>query len=255
MSDEVESEPTTEEIGTADGPIRAPERVLVVVAHPDDIDFGCAGTIATLTDAGSHVAYCLVTSGDAGDDDLRVTQEELAALREGEQTAAGQVVGVTEIHWLKHPDGMVVADPALRRDISRVIRQVKPNVVITQTAERNWDRIYGSHPDHLATGEATISAVYPDARNPRAHPELLEEGLQPHAVPEVWVTGLEPNRFIDITDVFERKCDALRAHKSQTEKMGDRLPELLKEWGEQTAQRAGLDRNRMAEAFRVVNTA
>lgn len=253
MSDEVE--PTTAEIGTADGPLRAPGRVLVVVAHPDDIDFGSAGTIATLTDAGAYVAYCLVTSGDAGDDDMRVTQAELAALREGEQTAAGAAVGVTEIHWLRHPDGQVAADFTLRRDISRIIRMVKPDVVMTQTAERNWDRIYSSHPDHLATGEAAISAVYPDARNPRAYPELLEEGLAPHAVPEVWVTGLEPNRYIDITDVFERKCDALRAHKSQTEKMGDRLPELLKEWGAQSAERAGLDRGRLAEGFRVVNTA
>ena len=96
-------------IQTSEGPLDAPERLLVVVAHPDDIDFGTAGTMAALTAAGTHVAYCLVTSGDAGDDDLTHTSEELAALREGEQTAAGAECGVTELHWLHHPDGMVVA--------------------------------------------------------------------------------------------------------------------------------------------------
>jgi LmbE family N-acetylglucosaminyl deacetylase len=253
MSDEVE--PTTGEILTSNGLLRAPERVLVVVAHPDDIDFGSAGTIATLVKAGSYVAYCLVTSGDAGDDDMTVPQAELAAMRETEQTAAAAVVGVTELHWLHHPDGRVVADLNLRRDISRVIREVKPDVVIAQSSERNWDRIYASHPDHLATGEATMAAVYPDARNPRAHTELLDEGFAPHAVGQVWVTGLEPTVYVDITDVFEAKCDALRAHVSQTAKMGDRLPTLLSEWGEQMAVRGGLDKGRLAEGFRVVNTA
>jgi len=249
-----EADSTTDNIQTSDGLIDAPKRVLVVVAHPDDIDFGVAGTVATMTDAGAYVAYCLVTSGDAGDDDMTVSQAELAALRESEQTAAAAHVGVTELHWLHHPDGQVVADLNLRRDLSRVIRIVKPDLVIAQSAERHWDRIYRSHPDHLATGEATISAVYPDSRNPRAFPELLDEGHAPHTVNEVWVTGLEPNRFIDISDVFDRKCDALRAHVSQTAKMGDRLPTLLREWGEQTAVKAGFDTGRVAEEFRVVNT-
>lgn len=243
------------QIVTASGEFEAPEKVLVVVAHPDDIDFGTAGTIATLTAAGSEVVYCLVTSGEAGDDDMTVPAEELAELRQREQTEAAALVGVFDLHWLGHPDGAVVADLNLRRDISRIIRMVKPDVVITQTAVRNWNRIYSSHPDHLATGEATISAVYPDARNPRAFPELLDEGLEAHTVPEVWVTGLEPDRFIDITDVFDRKVEALRAHKSQTEKMGDRLPELLKEWAEATAEQGHLDHGRLAEAFKVVNTA
>ncbi|MEZ5281446.1 MAG: PIG-L deacetylase family protein [Acidimicrobiales bacterium] len=240
---------------TAPGELEAPEKVLVVVAHPDDIDFGTAGTIAALTAAGSDVVYCLVTSGEAGDDDMTVPADELAELRQREQTEAAALVGVFELHWLGHPDGAVVADLNLRRDISRIIRMVKPDVVITQTAVRNWNRIYGSHPDHLATGEATISAVYPDSRNPRAFPELLEEGLQPHTVPEVWVTGLDADRFVDITDVFDRKVEALRAHKSQTLKMGDRLPVLLREWGEATAEQGLLDHGRLAEAFKVVNTA
>ncbi len=232
----------------------APERVLVVVAHPDDIDFGTAGTVAALTDAGSHVAYCLATSGDAGDDDMTVPAEELAALREGEQTDAASKVGVHDLHWLHHPDGQVEARLPLRRDISRVIRIERPNVVITQSPERNWDRIYGSHPDHLATAEATMAAVYPDSRNPRAHQELLDEGHKPHTVDKVWVMGLTPNLTVDITDVFDRKIEALRAHVSQTGWMGERLPEMLTEWARERGGKGGLTDGRLGESFRVVNT-
>lgn len=243
----------TLQIPTSGGPFDAPERVLVVVAHPDDIDFGSAGTIATLTNAGSYVAYCLATSGEAGEDDMTVSSEELAAMREAEQTAAAAQVGVSEIHWLHHPDGRVVADLDLRRDISRVIRIVKPDVVISQNPEPNWDRIYGSHPDHLATASATMAAVYPDSRNPRAHPELLEEGHEPHAVSEVWMGSKEPTRYIDITPVFEKKVEALRAHVSQTARMGDRLPELLREWSSATAASAGMPEGSLAEGFRVID--
>ncbi len=239
---------------TAGGLIDAPERVLVVVAHPDDIDFGTAGTAAALTGAGSHVAYCLVTSGDAGDDDLTVGQAELADMREGEQTEAAAKVGVSDLHWLRHPDGRVESNLDLRRDISRIIRVERPTVVITQSPERNWDRIYGSHPDHLATAEATIAAVYPDSRNPRAHPELLEEGHQPHTVDKVWVMGLEPNLTVDITEVFDRKVAALQAHASQTGWMGARLPEMLREWAVDRGAKGGLSDGRLGESFRVVNT-
>ncbi len=239
---------------TANGPLDAPERVLVVVAHPDDIDFGSAGTVAALSDAGATVAYCLVTSGDAGDDDLTVSQAELAALREGEQTAAAAEVGVDTLHWLHHPDGRVVNTLDLRRDISRIIRIERPTVVITQSPERNWDRIYGSHPDHLATAEATIAAVYPDSRNPRAHPELLDEGHEPHTVDKIWVTGLKPNLTIDITEVFDRKIAALKAHQSQTGWMGERLPSMLTDWARERGERGGLTDGRLGESFRIVNT-
>ncbi len=239
---------------TADGYVDAPERVLVVVAHPDDIDFGTAGTVASLTDAGSHVAYCLVTSGEAGDDDMSVSSAELADMREAEQTAAAAEVGVENVHWLHHPDGRVVADLDLRRDISRIIRVERPNVVISQSPERNWDRFYGSHPDHLAAAEATVAAVYPDSRNPRAHSELLDEGHKPHTVDRIWVLGSESNLTVDITDVFDRKVAALRAHVSQTEWMGDRLPKLLTEWAADRGERGGLPGGRLGESFRIVNT-
>ena len=225
-----------------------------IAAHPDDIDFGTAGTMAALTAAGTHVAYCLVTSGDAGDDDLTRSSEELARQREAEQTEAGVMVGVEEIHWLHHPDGMVVPDLTLRRDIARIIRMVKPNVVVSQATEPNWDRIYGAHPDHLATAQATMAAVYPDSRNPRAFPELLDEGHQPHKVTEVWMTGQNPNRFVDITDTFDQKVAALRAHASQTARIDD-LEKLLREWSGGTAATAGMDDGRLAEGFRVISTA
>ncbi len=257
---------------TPDGPIDIPERVLVVVAHPDDIDFGVAGTVAELTKAGSHVAYCLVTSGEAGEDDMTVSSEELAALRESEQTAAANEVGVTSLHWLRHADGMVEANLALRRDISRVIRIEKPDVVITQSPERNYDSVYGSHPDHIETAEATLRAVYPDARNPRAFTaELLDEGFEPHAVANVWIAHVDQTLFVDITASFEAKLRALRSHQSQVAKRDEEfdLEKVMRQWGERISAAAAkknvehfdgngetLDpANTLAEGFRVLNTA
>ena len=131
------------------------KRALVVVAHPDDVDFGTAGTVAYLTNRGVDVAYCLVTSGDAGGDDSTESREERIAIREEEQTAAAKEVGVTDITFLHWPDGRVETTMALRREIARVIRSHRPHLVITQSPERNYDRIFSSHPDHMATGEAT----------------------------------------------------------------------------------------------------
>lgn len=246
-------------IPTNDGPREAPARVLVVVAHPDDIDFGTAGTVAQLTAAGSHVAYCLVTSGEAGEDDMTVSSSELAAMREGEQCAAAAVVGVTDVHWLRHPDGMVEANLELRRDIATVIRIEKPDVVITQSPFRNLDSTYGSHPDHLETAEATFRAVYPDARNPRAFTsELLGHGYEPHTVPEMWVGQQgDADLFIDVTDVFDKKLEALRCHASQVAKRDEEfdLRKLMSEWGERLAANGEMPEGTLAEAFRIVNTA
>ena len=162
---------------SADDGIR---RVLVVTAHPDDVDFGAAGTVAAFTSAGLAVTYCIVTNGDAGGFDRAVSRADMAALRQDEQRAAAAAVGVDDVRFLGHPDGMVQPTLELRRDVSRVIRQVRPERVVTQSPERNWSSIFASHPDHLAAGEAAVCAVYPDSQNPFAHPELLEvEGLEP----------------------------------------------------------------------------
>lgn len=163
------------------------ERALVITAHPDDVDFGAAGTVATWTDAGVDVAYCIVTDGDAGGHDRTVARTAMAETRRVEQTTAAKHVGVTTLHFLGYPDGRLESMLDLRRDLSRVIRQVQPDLVVCPSPERKYQRIYASHPDHLAAGEASLCAVYPDARNPFAHTELLDEGLEPWSVPEVWM--------------------------------------------------------------------
>lgn len=229
-------------------------RVLVVTAHPDDVDFGSAGTVAAFTAAGVSVTYCIVTNGDAGGSDRSMPRAEMAALRQDEQRAAAAVVGVHDVRFLGHPDGMVQATLELRRDISRVIRQVHPERVITQSPERNWDFIYASHPDHLAAGEAAVCAVYPDARNPFAHPQLLQtEGLEPWTVPELWIMGpggQGAGIAVDTTSTLERKVSALMCHKSQ---MADPegVAELIRGAGSTLGEQAGLPVGSTAEMFRV----
>lgn len=230
--------------------------VLVITAHPDDVDFGAAGTVATMTKAGVEVVYCLVTDGDAGGSDRDTTQEQRAAIRRREQTAAAACVGVERLIFLGHLDGQVEANLSLRKDLSRVIRQVRPDRVICQSPEINLERIYASHPDHLAAGAAALRAVYPDARNPFAFPELLDsEGLEPHSVPEVWVMAMQaPDVVVDTTKVIELKLAALSSHVSQVGD-GSHLRDLLTTWGQTVAAQAGLGSKRLAEAFKVVNTA
>jgi LmbE family N-acetylglucosaminyl deacetylase len=229
------------------------KRALVVVAHPDDIDFGSGGTVATLTGHGVDVAYCLVTSGDAGGDGSTFTKEERATIREGEQRAAAAEVGVSTLTFLHWPDGQVEPTLLLRREIARVIRTHRPDLVITQSTERNWERIGVSHPDHLATGEATMRAIYPDARNPHAFPELAREGFEPHVVSTVWISGTNPTMVVDITKVFDRKYAALKRHQSQVGGR-DGLKKMLRSWARVNAKRAGLRKGRLGECFKVVNT-
>ncbi|HXP54815.1 MAG TPA: PIG-L family deacetylase, partial [Streptosporangiaceae bacterium] len=161
-------------------------RVLAIAAHPDDLDFGAAGTIAAWTSAGIEVVYCIVTDGDAGGFDESFPREEMAPLRRAEQTAAAKAVGVHDLRFLGYPDGRVEATLGLRKDLARVIRQVRPDRVVCPSAERNYARIGTSHPDHRAVGSAALDAVYPDARNPFTFPELVaDEGLAAWIVPEV----------------------------------------------------------------------
>lgn len=231
-----------------------PERVLVVVAHPDDIDFGIAGTAAVLTAAGCQVTYALCTSGEAGIPE-EMDRAELAALREREQRAAAAQVGVTDVRFLGQPDGHLEANLHLRKVISRVIRQVRPNVVITQNPERRYERIFGSHPDHLACGEATVSAIYPDARNPHAHVELMAEGHEPWAVDWLWITqGRDPNLAVDITAVMDAKVAALSSHSSQVAWIED-IGKLLCDWASMSAQQHELaDQAAYIELFTRVKT-
>jgi LmbE family N-acetylglucosaminyl deacetylase len=226
-------------------------RVLIVTAHPDDVDFGSAATVAAFTKAGLEVTYCIATNGDAGGSDRSVSRPDMAALRQREQRAAAAEVGVTDVRFLGHPDGRLQPTIALRRDISRVIRQVKPERVLTQSPERRWDFIFASHPDHLAAGEAAVCAVYPDARNPFAHPELLnEEGLEPWTVNELWIVGVSgANVAVETTSTIERKVAALLCHESQIDDTAG-VMERVTANGLASGVEAGLPEGSTAELFR-----
>jgi LmbE family N-acetylglucosaminyl deacetylase len=230
------------------------ERALCVLAHPDDVDFGSAGTVATWTAAGTEVTYCIVTDGDAGGFD-ETPREEMPLLRREEQRAAAKAVGVSDVRFLGHPDGRLELTLDLRRDIARVIRQVRPQRVLTSSPERWYERVGASHPDHMTVGESTLRAVYPDARNPFAFPELLaDEGLEAWTVAEVWL-GASPraDHAVDVTDVVEQKFAALRSHVTQVSHVDD-IEGFVTGWMAQTARRFDLPPGRLAEAFHVVYT-
>lgn len=237
-----------------------PQRVLCVTAHPDDIDFGAAGTVATWTASGIDVAYCIVTDGDAGGFDPAVPRDRIGGIRQAEQRAAAAAVGVLDVHFLGYRDGALEVTLDLRRDISRVIRQVRPDRVLSQSPHRSWRSVYRSHPDHRAAGDATLDAVYPDARNPFAHTTLLaDEGLEAWTVPEVWVMADDGDehtelRAVDITDTFDRKIAALHAHASQHPDP-DQLEERMRGWAAHIAEKHGLPEGRLAEEFTIVPTA
>jgi LmbE family N-acetylglucosaminyl deacetylase len=232
------------------------QRALVISTHPDDVDFGAAGTVATWTDGGIEVAYCIVTDGDAGGFDPSVPRAEIPRIRRAEQTAAAKAVGVNDLTFLGYPDGRLVASLELRQDLAREIRRVRPQRVLCPSPERNWQRIFASHPDHLAAGEASLAAVYPDARNPFAHPELLTDGYEPWTVLEVWMMAAPlRNRFVDVTDVLPRKLDALRSHMSQHTDVEGKLEERMRGWGAMVAQEAGFDDGCLAEGFFAIDSA
>jgi LmbE family N-acetylglucosaminyl deacetylase len=203
------------------------QRILVVLAHPDDPEFFCGATTCRWTAAGHEVIYWLVTCGDKGTPDRSITSQQLCGIRHVEQQNAAAVLGVSEVHFLDYPDGYLVPDLTLRREITRLIRITRPDVLVTcdpQTLYFLGNRL--NHPDHRATGQAVLDAVFPAARDYLYFPELMEEeGLEPHIVREVWVCGtLQPDVRLDVTRQWETKILALYEHKSQ---IGD--PQALSE--------------------------
>jgi LmbE family N-acetylglucosaminyl deacetylase len=217
---------------------------LVVAAHPDDPDFGVAGTAARLAKDGHTVHYLMVTSGDAGSDDPSLSPDELIRAREAEQLTAGQILGLRGVHFLRYPDGEVQPTLELRKDIVRVMRRLKADVVLCQDPRAlvDDDSTYLNHPDHRAAGQAALDAAFPAAGNPSAFRDLMAEGLPAHKVKEVWLyfTSAEyVNHWIDITETIEQKIQALEAHVSQIgdwAKTGGLRREMLK-WAEDAASR------------------
>jgi len=203
---------------------------LVIAPHPDDVDFGIAGTVARWTREGKRVVYVICTSGDKGTNDPNMKPETLVKLREKEQTAAARVVGVKEVVFLHYPDQGIEDSAELRKEIVKQIRIFRPEAVASTDPYRK----YIWHRDHRLTGQVVLDAVYPYARDRLAYPDLYEQGYLPHKVKEVWFWGTsEPNLTIDITDVFELKLKALRCHKSQFDfaQMEKRMRERYSEIG------------------------
>jgi LmbE family N-acetylglucosaminyl deacetylase len=223
---------------------------MIIMAHPDDIEFSCAGTVARWVKEGCEVAYVLCTSGDVGIAEAGTTKTKAAEIREAEQLAAAAVLGVTEVIFLREPDGMLENTITLRKKLVREIRRFKPEVVICGDPTVVWaGENYINHPDHRAAAGAAVDAVFPAAGQPNLFEELAEEGLSAHKVRKVYVQAWQQQAdlFINISDMIELKIESLRKHVSQ---MGDWDPEpMVKEWAEQTAKGKEMA---YAESYRVV---
>jgi LmbE family N-acetylglucosaminyl deacetylase len=195
----------------------APGSALVIAAHPDDIEFGCAGTVARWVRDGTRVTYALLTNGASGSSDPEMTRERLAELREAEQRASAKVVGVDRVEFLGYEDGFLEPTLEVREQVVRLIRRVRPEVVVTTDPTTRYiaDR-YINHPDHRAAGEATLAAVIPGSDTRLAYPELLEEGLEPVELTAVWLMmSIEANLVVDISEHIQTKVDSLLCHATQ----------------------------------------
>jgi LmbE family N-acetylglucosaminyl deacetylase len=236
-------------------PLPDVQRVLAVFAHPDDVDFGAGATIASWVAAGLEVAYVIITRGDAGGFD-NTPRDEMPLLREREQRDAAAALGVKQVTFLDgYHDGVLTPSIELRHDITREIRRYRPDRVLTSSPLRRWERMAGpSHPDHLAAGEATTCAIYPDSRNPFTFTDLVDAGFEPWVVREVWYqAGPAPDHAVDVTDHVDAKLAALAAHVTQTSHTDVRpwVMERLRA----SAESAGLPEGRLAESFHVFRTA
>jgi LmbE family N-acetylglucosaminyl deacetylase len=239
-------------------PDRDVERVLAIIAHPDDAEFWVGGTVARWTDEGIEVTYCVLTDGSGGGFDPDVPRSEVPHIRREEQRHAAKLLGVSEIKFFGLGEQSLLDDRRqLHENLVRVIRQVRPQRVVTWSPEWNWKRFRSSHPDHLATGAAALTAIYPDAGNSFALTWLREdEGLEPWTVREVWLINSperEVNHYVDITETFDRKVAAVRVHASQI-KHPESLSVRLRERIAENTAAAALSGGRLAEAFQVVAT-
>lgn len=225
------------------------KRGMVVVAHPDDAEFGCGGTVAKWAAEGLEIVYVVATDGSKGSADPQMSSEQLIRIRQQEQRDAAEVLGVKDVVFLHYPDGYLEHTLDLRKDITRAIRQFKPDRLITMTPYRSFAiNAYINHPDHLAVGDATLAAVYPTARDRLTFPDLAADGLEPHKVCEVYITGAEtPDCWIDIADTIEQKIAALRKHPSQISDM-EAMAENVRKRAADVARDHGMQ---YAECFKV----
>ena len=220
-----------------------PQKILVLLAHPDDPEFFCGATLAKWADAGHKIIYWLMTCGDKGTSDRDLQSEELCSMRQEEQKRAAAVLGVQEVNFLSYPDGYLVADLSLRREMTRIIRNTRPDIIVTCDPTNLYSG--GSrlnHPDHRAAGQVVLDAVFPAARDHLNFVELWrDEGLEPHITREVWVSiSQEPNVTLDVTPFWEKKIEALKEHKSQIrdpEGLEKRMRERLAEGSSEEAPR------------------
>lgn len=224
------------------------KKILCIAAHPDDLEFTVAGSIARWTREGREVTVCLVTTGGAGTNEHTPDFENLIPVRERESRAAAKILGAREVLFLGYHDGTLEPTIALRRDLKRVIRRVRPDVVVCGDPTVRWyGTEYLNHPDHRAAASAALDAVFPSAETRAIFPELLGEGLQPYRVRELWISGsLSPNAWVDIAKTLDTKIAALKAHACQVGK-GEWVEPLLRGWAAEAGKRAGLA---AAEAFR-----
>ena len=226
-----------------------PLRIVGFFAHPDDAEFTCGGSAAVWSDQGAEITYVVVTNGAAGSNDPDCDLAELVKIREAEQRAACAATGVREVIFLGYPDGVLQPTLELRRDITRLIRRLKPDRVICgDPSVLIYGDSYINHPDHHAVDISTVHAVYPCAGSRPIFPELLDEGLEPHQVKELYLAGddKQANVHVDISSTIERKIEALRCHKSQID-VGD--GQWIRDWASEVGKPVGLQ---YAEAFRVI---
>jgi LmbE family N-acetylglucosaminyl deacetylase len=203
-------------IWVGDGPLRSVSRVLIIIAHPDDLESQAGGVTAMLTDAGCEVHLVCCTSGDKGSNDRSLTSAEVGPMREREQQDAADFLGIRSVTFLRWPDGGVEPGAMLRESLVRQIRLRRPDALITSDPVNPWPE-YTAHRDHRNVGRAALDAVYPDARDHLAFPEQVAEGLEPHKTPEVWlIMTARPNWVVDINGQFERKVQSRLLHRSQT---------------------------------------
>ncbi len=219
-------------------------RLLVIVAHPDDAEFSAGGTVARWTAEGGEAHYLVCTDGAAGGTDPSHTAEWLRETREREQWAAAEYLGVSDVYFLRHRDGEILPTIELRTEIARHVRRLKPDVVIIPSPERTWVP-YGlriHHPDHLAVGEAALSALYPGVGNAWTFTTLLDEGLGPHTVPEIWITNTSaPNYAVDVSGTLGRKVQSILLHASQMKgRDAEEIQGRMRPRAEETGARYGM---------------